>query len=139
MNLYYIIYMVFILFLSQGKRLYDHFSIHKWIICKLIRYWVCLSVCYRNHLPLVQFQNEAHIQNSHGEAEVWRPFVFIYFFAAAEGGTPGGRAKDIAEAAVSRGISWICVTSFKVIDIDSEVFDLILIITFVYYNFSNLT
>ena len=47
----------------------------------IIRYWVCLFVRYRNHLPVVQFQNQAQIRNPHGTTEVfktiwgrrWRP------------------------------------------------------------------
>ena len=38
---------------------------------------VILSVCglfvrYRNHFPVVQFQNQAHIRNPHDPAEVFK-------------------------------------------------------------------
>ena len=79
----------------------------------LIRYWmvqslyhsvtlsVCLSVRYRNHFPVVQFQIQAHILNPHGTGQVFKtiwgaeapeiwdaegaPNSFI-FFITAEGG-----------------------------------------------------
>ena len=55
---------------------------------------VCLFVRCRNHLPVVQFQNETHIRNPHGPAEVLRSFGAlkvpqIFIFTAAEDGTPG--------------------------------------------------
>ena len=33
---------------------------------------MCLSVRYRNHFPVVQFQNQAHIRNPHDPAEVFK-------------------------------------------------------------------
>ena len=33
---------------------------------------VTLSVRYRNHFPVVQFQNQAHIRNPHDPAEVFK-------------------------------------------------------------------
>ena len=41
-------------------------------IYNIIRYWVCLFVRFRNHLPVVQFQNLAHIRNPHGTTEVFK-------------------------------------------------------------------
>ena len=35
---------------------------------------VILFVRYRNHFPVVQFQNQAHIRNPHGTGQVLRPF-----------------------------------------------------------------
>ena len=34
----------------------------EFIIYIIIWYWVCLFVRYRNHLPVVQFQNQTHIR-----------------------------------------------------------------------------
>ena len=55
---------------------------------------VCLFVRYRNHFPVVQFQNQAQIQNPHDPAEVfklWGAAGTTHFFlpiivTAAEGG-----------------------------------------------------
>ena len=47
--------------------------------------WFCLSIClfihYKNHFPVVQFQNKAHIRNPPDPEE-----VFQNYFTAAEGG-----------------------------------------------------
>ena len=43
--------------------------IHYWMTV-----WFCLSIRYRNHFPVVQFQNEAHIRNPQSPAEVLRLF-----------------------------------------------------------------
>ena len=81
---------------------------------------VILFVRYRNHFPVVQFQNQAHIQNSHDTGQVcktiwgaaiffislsspkakppprvgcpWHPNFSFLSFTAAEGGSfPNGR------------------------------------------------
>jgi len=45
--------------------------------------WFCLSVRYRNHFPVVQFQNQAHIWNPHGTGQVFKTiWGFIFFFIA---------------------------------------------------------
>ena len=89
----------------------------KWYIYILMRYrmvrWFCLSVIlsvrYRNHFPVVQFQNQAHIRNPHETGQVfktiWGPggtrylgrrrrpkfFYFLSSFTAAVGGVfPNG-------------------------------------------------
>ena len=57
-------------------------NIYIYTIYIRIRYWVggsvrplvCLSVHDRNHLPVVQFQIQAHIRNPHDPAEAVRPF-----------------------------------------------------------------
>ena len=33
---------------------------------------VILFVPYRNHFPVVQFQNQAHIRNTHGPGQVYK-------------------------------------------------------------------
>ena len=55
---------------------------------------VCLFVCYRNHFPVVQFQNQTHIQNPHGTGQVFKTIwvavgapIYFYFFITA---TPSG-------------------------------------------------
>ena len=71
----------------------------------MLRPSVILSVRYRNHFPVVQFQNQAHIWNPRGTGHVFktmwgaagapsqghprRPNFFYYFFIAAEGGVSG--------------------------------------------------
>ena len=61
-----------------------------------------LSVRYKNHFPVVQFQNKAHIRNPHDPADVFEimgaagapqkgrrrdpKFIFIATLTAAEGG-----------------------------------------------------
>ena len=57
-----------------------------------------LFVRYRNHFPVVQVQNQAHIRNPHGTDQVCKKLwgavgAPIYFsFTAAEGGAyPNGR------------------------------------------------
>ena len=45
-------------------------AIRNSVIYIIIRYWVCLFVRYRNHLTVVQFQNQAHIRNPHGTSKV---------------------------------------------------------------------
>ena len=75
----------------------------------MIRPSVILSVRYRNHFPVVQFQNQAHIWNPRGTGHIFktlwgprRPLkrapeapkiwgaqgapIFFPFFIAAEGG-----------------------------------------------------
>ena len=62
---------------------------------------VWLSVRYRNHFPVVRFQNQAHIWNPHGTGHVFKPFgapkaaqIFFFSFTAAEGGgCPNGRRR----------------------------------------------
>ena len=60
---------------------------------------VCLFVRYRNHFPVVRFQNQAHIRNPHDPAEVFknkgrlrRPLkgapILSLSFTAAEGAAP---------------------------------------------------
>ena len=55
---------------------------------------VILSVRYRNHFPVAQFQIQAHIWNPHDPAKVFKtmvrpkleaPQIFLFFFIAAEG------------------------------------------------------
>ena len=50
-----------------------------------------LFVRYRNHFPVVQFQNQAHIQNLHGTGQVSKTIWGAarapnFIFIAAEGG-----------------------------------------------------
>ena len=63
---------------------------------------VILSVRYRNHFPVVRFQNRAHIWNPHGTGHVCKTiwgtegapifFFLLLSFTAAEGsGCPNGR------------------------------------------------
>ena len=40
----------------------------------MVRPSVILSVRYKNHFPVVQFQNQAHILNPHGTGHVFKPF-----------------------------------------------------------------
>ena len=40
----------------------------------MVRPSVILSVRYRNHFPIVQFQNQAHIWNPRGTGHVFKPF-----------------------------------------------------------------
>ena len=51
---------------------------------------VILFVRYRNHFPVVQFQNQAHIWNPHGTGHVpktiWGAVGAPIFFIAAKGG-----------------------------------------------------
>ena len=61
----------------------------------LLRYWVCLFVRYRNHLPVVEFQNQAHIRNPHGIGKVFKPIwapqapnFFCLLIAADRSGVP---------------------------------------------------
>ena len=79
----------------------------------IIRYWVCLFVRYRNLLPVVQFQNQAHIRNPHGTGQVFKIiwgaagapnflfFLYITLNTAKGGGFLNGcqgrrrRARDI--------------------------------------------
>ena len=79
--------------------------------------FVCLSVCYRNHFPVVRFQNQActylespwngsRFKNHLGRRR--RPkFVFIifFFFIAAEGGV-SCRPDRGAPGAPNRGPPW---------------------------------
>ena len=60
------------------------YSIFLLIIYILIRYWMalwfCLSIClsvilfvfYRNHFPVIQFQNQVHIRNPHETGQVFK-------------------------------------------------------------------
>ena len=60
--------------------------------------WFCDSVClfvrYRNHLPVVQFQNQAHIRNPHGTGKVfktiWGAPIFFSLAAVSQMGAEGG-------------------------------------------------
>ena len=60
----------------------------------IIRYWVCLFFRYRNHLPVVQFQNQAHIRNPHGTGKVfktiWGAPIFFSLAAVSQMGAEGG-------------------------------------------------
>ena len=58
----------------------------------------CLFVRYRNHFPVVQFQNQAHIWNPHGKGQdfktIWgaagSPIIIIFYRRSkwgAEGAT----------------------------------------------------
>ena len=42
--------------------------------------WFCLFVRYRNHYPVVLFQNQAHIQNPHGMGQAFKTFAPNYSF-----------------------------------------------------------
>ena len=59
-------------FNSMPHKLMSFEEISYTYIYIIIRYCVCLFVRYRNYLPVVQFQNQAHIRNPHGPAEVFK-------------------------------------------------------------------
>ena len=83
---------------------------------------VCLSVRYRNHFPVVQFQNQSYFWNPHDPAEVfitmgrhrhplketpmapesWGAPIFLYSFTAAE-----DAADDAAEVTASPEVEFI--------------------------------
>ena len=90
--------------------------------------WFCLSVCmsvilsvrYRNHFPVVQFQNQAHIWNPRGTGHVFKTIwgaagapwkrrprgpKFVVVFFAAEGGV-SWRPDWGAPGAPNKGCSW---------------------------------
>ena len=66
----------------------------------IIRYWMlawfCLFVRYRNYFPVVQFQNQAHLQNPHGTGQVIKTIrgaavtPAIFFYRRPQMGAEGG-------------------------------------------------
>ena len=56
-------------------------------VCDTVCLSVILFVRYRNHFPVVQFQNQAHIRNPHGTGQVFKsiwdaegsPIFFTFF------------------------------------------------------------
>ena len=68
--------------------LYYNTLLEGWVILS-----VCLSVRYRNHFPVVQFQNQAHILNPHGTGQVYKTIW------GAEGAPNFGRPFQGAPAA----------------------------------------
>ena len=91
-----------------------------WMLRPSVRLFICdsviLSVRYRNHFPVIQFQNQAHIRNPRGTGHIfktiwgapgtpergardarklgrrWHPNLFFFFFQGepAEGSFPAG-------------------------------------------------
>ena len=78
------------LLITVQKVLYSTCCIYILIPYWMLRPSVILSVRYRNHFPVVQFQNQAHIWNPHGMGHVvktiWGAAGARIFFFVAEGG-----------------------------------------------------
>ena len=99
---------------------------------------MCLSVRYRNHFPVVRFQNQVHIWNPHGTGQVFKPFgapkaprIFLFILspppkaAVAQMGAPGAltgapkaprtrRAREIPpKAGVLRVLIWYVLINFQ--------------------------
>ena len=60
----------------------------------MVRPSVILSVRYRNHFPVVQFQNQAHIWNPRGTDHVFKTIwgargTSIFFYHRPQWGAPG--------------------------------------------------
>ena len=77
------VYNIYISFLKISPYLYTNTVLDVTSVCPS----VILSVRYRNHFPVVQFQNQAHIWNPHGTGHVfktiWAPQFFLSLPKAA--------------------------------------------------------
>ena len=90
---YYQMYLIFI----QKSCYQIYILIPYWMLRPSVCLWFCPSVIlfvrYRNHFPVVQFQNQAHFRNPHGTGQVFKTIwvtagASFFFVATAPCGAP---------------------------------------------------